>query len=291
MPFKNFYKQHPIAFYFFALYLVYLPTIIFELSLKLFGISICEDDYFYKLNLIEVVSKLLTLLGLILLFSFLKFFPVLKSSVKSFKSSFKSTFLIFMFFLIILFLEIFIAIKQKQNFKSLTDIVYNLITVFVRSFIEKLLDCGILANLLAFKHAKTKKGTFFAIFLSSFIFGITYLLNLTPIALLNITTAAKIFAVFSQILYCFMLSSLFTIIYFKCSYNIWVVSILYAFYNYVAEFDLRFLEKNVTFVEYFSKKNLWELVGYRAVQIIILILICLFFLRKNAIEKIIKNIA
>ena len=40
----------------------------------------------------------------------------------------------------------------------------------------------------------------------------------------------------------------------------------------------------------FNKEDILKTLGYRISFIIVLILICLFYLRKNAIERIIKNI-
>ena len=141
---------------------------------------------------------------------------------------------------------------------------------------------GILANLIAFKYAQTEKGTYFAIFTSSFIFGLSHFVNLL--------TGAKFSAVFFQVIIAFFIGNLIAIVYFKYYFNIWIVSIWHTVLNCYGSFEIYFLRNKSSFVEVFNKEDILKTLGYRISFIIVLILICLFYLRKNAIERIIKNI-
>ena len=228
---------------------------------------------------IECFFNLLILMGMVTLF---KFSPILKSSIKSFKSSIKSTSLTFIIVFIFLFFKIIYSIEEKQTFASFFKITANVFKIFTAAFFEEVLFRGILANLLAFKHAQTKKGAYFTIFFSNFVFGAAHFLN--------ITTGVKFSSVALQALYTFFIGCLITIVYFKCYFNIWVVSIWHTVFNCYGLFEVYFLEKNISLVDELNKENISESLMFYLVFIIILILICLFYLRKNAIEKIVENI-
>lgn len=98
------------------------------------------------------------------------------------------------------------------------EYIKNNLSLFIRytfaflstGFFEEILFRGIIFNLINNKFGSTRRGFFFSLFISNFLFGATHIINL-----LNGTMPAINF--FNQLIYASIIGILFTAIYLRCN--------------------------------------------------------------------------
>ena len=276
---KKFSEKHPLIFtLIFCFIFMLIVNIFFSIVDIYLNIKIIKKTTDFSALLKNCLDFLIFILTVVLF----KCSKILKGDAKSFKKSFKGTYILFAIAFIFLILKIIAFIQKKQAFADGLKILLGILTIFTSAFKEEVIFRGVLANLLAFKHAQTKKGAYLTIFLSSFCFATMHFVN--------ILTGAKISAVSFQVIDAFFFGALVTIVYFKYNHNIWVVSFWHTVLNCNGLFEVYFLKKTISFSDSFNKEKIVETLGYRFIFIAILIFICYLYLRKNAIEQIIKNI-
>jgi membrane protease YdiL (CAAX protease family) len=102
---------------------------------------------------------------------------------------------------------------------------------------------GILLNTIIYKFDKNKKGTRYAIIISSVLFGLSHLANL-------INRPYILMGTISQVVYTTIIGILYSTVYIKYR-NIWSVIIIHALFNLIGIFPLILLHINY-----------WLIIGY-----------------------------
>ena len=135
-----------------------------------------------------------------------------------------------------LILSIVFVKQYKLYFPGVYIIVSIIFQMIGVAFFEEILFRGILINTILYRFSKNKRSIYYAIIISSAVFGLAHLSNL-------INRPSVLAGVISQVVYATTIGILYSIIYIKYR-NIWSVIIIHSLFNLISVFPFIFLRMN-----------------------------------------------
>ncbi|MBR5445150.1 MAG: CPBP family intramembrane metalloprotease [Clostridia bacterium] len=263
---KNFSQQKPVLF---SLVICCISFLFLKGSGLLF--SVLPDN-----TLMNVVDELFCMLWPVAL-SLLCGFRFIYMS-KGFGSTLKAGMAVFVWYLFTLVVNILNAVlvthAEWQTFPVILVGVLAMIGIGVR---EEVIFRGIIGNSLALKHGTDKKGLWFAVLVSSALFGIVHITN--------IFNGVEVLGLIAQIIGAFAAGLLYTAIYLRGG-NIWFLVLIHALTDAAGLFVSTFTVTTVSEVDQVSNLNI---VG-ALILVCVDICLSLFLLRKSKLPAVLARL-
>jgi membrane protease YdiL (CAAX protease family) len=140
-----------------------------------------------------------------------------------------------------------LSIVYVKQYKLYIPGIYRIISIVFQmlaiGFFEEILFRGILLNTIIYRFNKKKRSIYYAIIISSIIFGLCHLSNLINRPYILIGTV-------SQVLYTTMIGILYSIVYIKYK-NIWSIIIMHTLFNLMSVFPFIFLNVNYWLITHY----------------------------------------
>jgi membrane protease YdiL (CAAX protease family) len=142
--------------------------------------------------------------------------------------------------------SLILSIQYVKQYKLFIPGVYRIISIIFQplgtGFFEEILFRAILINTIIYIFYGNKKKIYYAIIISSVLFGLCHLTNL-------INRPKILIGIISQIIYATTTGALYSIVYIKYK-NIWSIIIIHALFNLMSMFPFIFLQINYWSIPY-----------------------------------------
>ncbi len=266
-------RKNPVIFSVFIIFLYFfLEILIFSVLDRFKILEIFQDEY-----LTEIVEFIVGLSVVLFVVHHFRFGFIYKKG--DFNRSFQNVAVLLAFYFSIFIYEIFVRIQNNSNFKPRLGILAGFLDLFLTGFSEETIFRGIIANSIAKKYAKNKKGICFSVVVSGFLFGASHIINL----LSGVSLSANLL----QVLIASVIGMFLTAAYLS-GQNIWPLIILHCVIDGGSLADYFFV-KNFKYMDLLNESlNTSDLIYY-IITLGIYALLTLFLLRKKKQNEIIKN--
>jgi membrane protease YdiL (CAAX protease family) len=140
-----------------------------------------------------------------------------------------------------------LSIIYPKQYELYIPGIYRIVSIVFQmlgiAFFEEILFRGILLNTIIYKFGNKKNGIYYAIIISSLLFGLSHLLNLINSP--NIVTGT-----ISQVIYSTIIGFIYSTVYIRYK-NIFSIIIIHALFNIISIFPFAFLRINYWLITYY----------------------------------------
>jgi membrane protease YdiL (CAAX protease family) len=180
-----------------------------------------------------------------------------------------------------------LSIVYVRQYKLYIPGIFRIVSIISQvagiAFFEEILFRGILINTILYRFGKRKKGIYYAIIISSVLFGLSHLSNL-------INRPSILIGTISQVVYAAATGLLYSIVYIKYR-NIWSVIIIHALFNLLSLFPFIFVRMNYWLImPYLSNLHSRPLIALiDSILAIPCLIYALYLFKKLEVNNIDKN--
>jgi membrane protease YdiL (CAAX protease family) len=144
--------------------------------------------------------------------------------------------------------SLILSIIYVRQYELYVPGIYRIVSIIFHmlgvGFFEEILCRGILLNTMIYKFSKKKKGVYYAIIISSVLYGLAHLINL-------INRPYILNGIISQVVYTTIVGMVYSSVYIKYK-NIWSIIIIHTLFNLISIFPFIFLRVNYWLILHYS---------------------------------------